>query len=102
MANVRVDVSDRLLDGQTLVFKAPCDCTEITGLIIYYPEIIDNEKVILNKEFTFRDTRGADLSNITGLFVQGAYVSVVLDTNNNYAYLLSSPVTNVSLVQWED
>lgn len=87
MANVRVDVDYTLKDGQSIIFKAPCDCGSVSGLIIYYPELIDNEITTLSKVFSFRDSHNNDLSEINELFATGAYVHVILDTVNAYAYL---------------
>jgi hypothetical protein len=83
MAYARIDLSGELSDGQFVTFKAPCDCTAITGFRVYYPK--NGEK--LSKEFTMKDTHGNDLAGIGNLFMAGSYVTAVLDTVNNIAYL---------------
>lgn len=83
MANIRIDLNDQIMDGMNLTFKAPCDCTEVTGIKVYYP----GEDGTVGKEFSFRDAHNNDLADLGDLFAEGAYVRVVLDTTNNYAYL---------------
>lgn len=98
MANVKVVVDYTIKDGQSLVFKAPCDCKSVTGLIVYYKELIDNEITQVSKVFTFRDANKNDLSNINNLFTEGAYVHVILDTINNHAFLQNAD-TNAYIEQ---
>lgn len=83
MANIKVTLDHPIVDGQPLTFKAPCDCTEITGLIVYYP---DGESTA-SKVFTFRDAHCNDLTGLGNLFAAGAYVKVLVDTTENYAYI---------------
>lgn len=74
MATIKLTV-DSVVDGQSLTFKAPCDCTAVTGITIG------------STTYTFKDAHGNDLSGMGNLFLTGAYVKVVLDTTNNYAYI---------------
>ena len=90
MANVKVTLDYQINDGMSLTFKAPCDSTEVTGLIVYYPIITDETSTQTSKVFTFRDTNGNDLTGIGHLFVSETYVKVILDTTNNYAYIQNS------------
>ena len=83
MANIRIDVIGELVDGQNVTFRAPCDCTSVTGLKVYY--IKNGEKV--SKVFTMKDAHGNSLANLNNLFAEGAYVHAILDINNNYAYM---------------
>lgn len=87
MANVKVELDHQPYDGMSLTFKAPCDCDNITGLLIHYEDDINVIKY--EQVFTFRDTHGNDLSNINELFKAGAYVKVVLHIAplSNYAYI---------------
>ena len=39
--NVRVNLNYPIYDGAEIVFKAPCDATDVTGLIVYYPGGVD-------------------------------------------------------------
>lgn len=79
MALIKIEMSMPPVDGMDIKFKAPCDCTQITGLLVEYPEG--------SKEFTFRDTHGNDLTGLGNLFFAGTYVKVLVDTQNGYAYL---------------
>lgn len=83
MANIRVDVDGIITDGQSVTFKAPCDCSEIEGLKIYYIK----DKVRVGELFTMKDSRVQNLSTVNNLFAAGAYVTVVLDTVNKRAFL---------------
>lgn len=84
MANIRIDLQD-LVDGMEVVFQAPADCSQITGLIIYYPSPEDGSEIY--KIFSFTDAHGNDLSSINELFAAGVYVKVILDIVNNHAYI---------------
>lgn len=83
MANVRIDLSYPIVDGQPLTFRAPCDCTSVTGIKVYYP----NGETTESKEFTLKDAHCNDLAEIGDLFASGAYVKVIVDTTNNAAYI---------------
>ena len=87
MANVKVTLDYQINDGMSLTFKAPCDCTEVTGLKVYYPSLTDETSTQTSHTFTFKDAHGNDLTNIGNLFTTNAYVKVVLDTTNGYAYI---------------
>lgn len=87
MANVRVDLDHPILDGESVTFKAPCDCTAVTGLIVYYPSVNEEATTTVSKTFVFKDAHGNNLAGIGNLFMIGAYVKVVLDTTNNCAYI---------------
>lgn len=79
MANIKVELSHEIIDGQPVTFVAPCDCTEITCLKVVCPSG--------SKEFIFKDAHGNVLTGLGNLFSSGAYVKAVLDVNNGYAYL---------------
>lgn len=84
MANIRVDLDYTLHDGADVAFNAPCDCTEVTGLIIYYPQM---DGTTTSKTFTFRDAHKNDLGSLTELFVADARVKVHLDVVNGWAFV---------------
>lgn len=84
MAKIRVDLIEPLLDGMSIKFKAPCDCTAVTGLVVYYP---GEDSVELNHSFVFKDVHGNILTGIGNLFVKDSYVNVIVDTVNGVAYL---------------
>lgn len=79
MANIKVNLSHEILDGLPVTFVAPCDCTAVTGIKVYYPGG--------TKEFTFRDAHGSDLAGIGNLFAAGSYVKAILDVANGHAYI---------------
>lgn len=79
MANIKVELSHGILDGQPVTFVAPCDCTAVTGLKVYYPDG--------TKEFTFRDAHGNNLAGIGNLFAAGSYVKAILNVANGHAYI---------------
>lgn len=86
MANVRVDLDYPISDGLPLTFKAPCPCSEVEGLIVYYPAAIGSTS-ILSKVFTFNDAHCTDLTGVNNLFGTNAYVKVVLNTTSLVAYI---------------
>lgn len=88
MANIKIDLTHPLQDGETIVFKAPCDCTEVTGLIVYYPN--EDGSNVLNQSFTFRDAHKNDLTGLGNLFSAGALVAVLVDKVENAAQLLNA------------
>lgn len=90
--NVRVNLNYTIYDGAEIVFKAPCDASRVTGLIVYYP----NGTEVVSSEFTFADALTHDLGRIDNLFVAGAVVKVILDTENNRAFVQNAP-TNAYL-----
>lgn len=87
MSNVKVVLNRPIYDGIPITFKAPCDCTAVTGLIVYYPVAAENELSETSKTFIFRDSHGSALTGIGNLFSEGAYVKAILDTTQGYAYL---------------
>lgn len=86
MASIRIDLGSEPMDGQHVTFKAPSDCTAVTGIRVYYPN--GDEKV--SRSFTMKDAHGNELAGIGNLFLTGAYVHVILDTVNGFAYLQNS------------
>ena len=79
MAKIKVTSKCELYDGMSITFNAPCDCTAVDGLKVYYENT--------SQAFTFRDAHGNDLTGYSDLFSEGAYVKVVLDTRRGYAFL---------------
>ena len=87
MANIRINFRRAPLDGQVVTFKAPCNASDITGLIIYYPN--ENSEVVSN-EFTLTDANGGDIGIVDHIFAEGSIVKVILDTDTNNAYVQNS------------
>lgn len=83
MAKVKIEYDRPLKDGIPLIFKAPCDCTAVDGIRVYYSHE-DGEE---SQEFTFRDTHGNDLEGLDNLFKAGALVVVHVDIVNGHAYI---------------
>lgn len=79
MANIRIDLDSPVIDGQSLVFKSPVNCSDITGLIIYFP---GGSSTI----FDFADAHGNNVGSLN-LFSANALVKVLLDTELNRAYV---------------
>ena len=83
MADIRIDFQGQLTDGQVVTFKAPCNCSTVDKLKVYYRQ----GEELASKVFTMKDTLGNTLTGIGNLFATGSYVQAILDTTNNYAYL---------------
>ena len=81
--NVRVDLNTPISDGIEVVFKAPCDASEVTGLNVYYP--VDG--VLESQVFTFADANTNDLGHFDALFAKDAVVKVILDLDTNMAFV---------------
>lgn len=63
-------------NGRQIVFRAPCDCVGVTGLIIN------------NNTYALVDANNNILSSInTNAFKAGAMISVILDVDNYKAYI---------------
>ena len=92
MANIRIDLSHIPLDGETVTFKAPCDASNITGMVIYYSD----GSTTTSKEFTLSDANGGDIGVLDNIFAKDAIVKVILDTNTNNAFV-QNPDTNTYL-----
>ncbi len=83
MANIKIVVNGSLMDGHKITFKAPCDCISVEKLKVCYVE----DSTQKSRLFTMKDAHGNDLTGLGNLFSEGAYVDVVLDTENGVAYL---------------
>ena len=79
MPKIKVELNHEIIDGQPITFVAPCDCSETDGLRVGFPGG--------SKDFVFKDSHGNDLSDIGELFSSGAYVRVLVNTVNGYAYI---------------
>ena len=93
MANIRLDLNHAPLDGETITFKAPCDASGITGLIIYYH---NEDNTLSSQEFTLNDASGSDIGMLDNIFSEGSIVKVIIDTDTNNAYVQNSD-TNMYL-----
>ena len=82
MSKIKVTSKCEIYDGMSITFKAPCDCTAVDGLNVYYHD--------RPYQFSFRDTHGNDLAGVRNLFTAGTYVKVILDTASGIAYIQNS------------
>lgn len=84
MSKIRIDLEATVVNGQAVTFKSPADCSQVEGLIIYYPE----GDTTTSKEFMFVDAHGVDVGSGTiSLFAENALVKVVLDVDHSKAYV---------------
>lgn len=83
MANIKIALDYTIIDGQPLSFKAPCDCTAVTGIKVEYPDGEGTASTV----FSFADAHGTALAGIGNLFTAGAMVRVLLDTVAQKAYV---------------
>ena len=77
--NIRVDLTTPITDGTEVVFRSPVDCSQITGLIVYYNGA--------SKEFAFADAHGNNVGDIDHLFAENAVVKVILDVTHGMAFV---------------
>lgn len=84
MANIRVDLDYTLQDGAEIKFRSPVDCSQVAGLIVYYPGIDGN---ITSKEFVFADAHGNNVGDIDHLFAEDVVVKVILDVAKGMAFV---------------
>lgn len=83
MAKIKIVIDGILMDGHEVSFKAPCDCTAIDGLKVYY---IENQTQ-KSRVFTLKDAHGNTLTGIGNLFATGAIVKVLLNTVDGAAHI---------------
>ena len=84
MSKIRIDLEATPINGQPLTFQSPADCSQVTGLIVYYPE----GNGTTSKDFKFVDAHGVDVgSGTVSLFAENVLVKVVLDTDQGKAYV---------------
>lgn len=84
MANIRVDINYPIQDGTEIVFRSPVDCTEVTGLIVYY---LGEDGDTTSKEFAFADAHGNNVGDIPHLFAENVVVKVILDITSGMAFV---------------
>ena len=77
--NVRVDLNAPIKDGMDVVFRSPVDCSQVTGLIVYYEGG--------SQEFMFADAHGNNVGDIDHLFAEDAVVKVILDVTKGMAFV---------------
>lgn len=83
MANIRVDLDYKIYAGMNVTFRSPANCSQVDGLIVYYP---DDNGIEISTIFLFADARGNNVGDVD-LFAENALVKVILDTEHNKAYV---------------
>lgn len=81
--NIRVDLNYPINDGVEVVFRSPVDCSQVTGLKVYYPE----NGATTSKEFVLADAHGNNVGDIDHLFVENVVVKVILDVTTGMAFV---------------
>lgn len=81
--NIRVDLNTPISDGMDLVFRSPVDCSQITGLVVYYKEGNNT----CSKVFAFSDAHGNNVGDIDHLFAENVVVKVILDVTSGMAFV---------------
>lgn len=88
MANIKVNLTEPLVNGMDIKFKAPCDCSAVSGMVVYYP--LDDGSGTGSQTFTFKDAHGNTLTGLGDLFSEGVLVKVMVDTDTGAAYILNA------------
>ncbi len=70
-------------DGTEVVFRSPVDCSQITGLIVYFKENGNTA----SQEFALADAHGNNVGNIDHLFAENVVVKVILDVAHSMAFV---------------
>ena len=81
--NIRVNLTTPIRDGTEVVFRSPVDCSQITGLIVYYKENGNT----FSKEFALADAHGNNVGDIDHLFAENVVVKVILDVTSGMAFV---------------
>ena len=82
--NIRVDLNTSIKDGTEVVFRSPVDCSQVTGLKVYYPGEDGNTT---SQEFAFADANGNNVGDIDHLFAENVAVKVILDVTASMAFV---------------
>ena len=77
--NIRVDLDTPIKDGTEVVFRSPVDCSQVTGLIVYYNGG--------SQEFMLADAHGNNVGVIDHLFAENVAVKVILDVTTSMAFV---------------
>ena len=96
--NIRVDLDTTIMDGMGVVFRSPVDCSQITGLIVYYQENGNTS----SKEFVFSDAHGYNVGDIDHLFAENAVVKVILDVTTGMAFVQNADTNAYLEDRFED
>lgn len=83
MANIKVTIDYPIANGLPVTFKSPADCSQVTGLVVCYPE----GDGYTSKDFQFADAHGNNVGDIDHLFASNVLVKVILDVDASKAYV---------------
>lgn len=77
--SIELTLPATVAQGSVVCFRAPCDSEDMTvGLVIE------------NVQYPLRNQMGESLAGVSGLFVEGSMIAVLIDRNSVVAYLLSA------------
>lgn len=82
--SIRIDLDSIPYNGMDVVFRTPCDCSEITDIIIYHPKL---DGTIGNQKFVLKDAHNNNIGNLSELFASDVLIKILLDITNGYAYI---------------
>lgn len=77
--NIVVDLNYPIQDGTEVVFRSPVDCSQVTGLKVYYQDA--------SQEFMLADAHGNNVGDIDHLFAENVVVKVILDVTTGMAFV---------------
>lgn len=87
MAYIKLELDHPITNGESVTFIAPCDCSDVLGLKVYYNVVTESTTTPTSKIFDFKDAHGNNLATVGNLFTSGASVSVILNTIDGSAYI---------------
>ena len=111
---IRVDVNYTVKDGSEVKFTSPADCSQITGLVVYY---LDETGQTVSQNFVLSDARGNNTGDIDNLFAENAVVKAILNVSTGMAFVQNADTnayleeriatiennsTKIQLITWED
>ena len=96
--NIRVDLTTPINDGTEVVFRSPVDCSQVTGLIVYYQDGGNTT----SKEFAFTDAHGNNVGDIDHLFAENVVVKVILDVTTGMAFVQNADTNAYLEGRFED
>lgn len=82
--NIRVDLNTSIKDGTEVVFRSPVDCSQVTGLKVYYRGVDGNTA---SQVFVLADAHGNNVGDIDHLFAENVVVKVILDVTTGMAFV---------------
>lgn len=99
MSNIKVNVNYTIKDGASIAFRSPVDCSQVTGLVAYYPGEDGNTA---SKEFAFADAHGNNVGDIDHLFAENVVVKVILDVTAGMAFVQNADTNAYLEGQFEE